>query len=254
MFFILSKLLRFLISPIIWIVVLFLLAIIFKKKTFSKKFLLISLSLLIFFSNPFIFHETMRLWEPKLVQKKDLKPKYSYGIVLTGMLSYTKEYSRINFNSASDRIFQALELYKEGIIEKIFISGGSGAVLNQENKEAIILKDYLILIGIPNEDIIIEPYSKNTHENALEAAKYLNPKENNETYLLITSAYHLRRAAACFKKQGFSFDIYPTDFYTGKRSFAPDMLIIPKAEAISGWTTLIHELSGYIVYKIAGYS
>jgi uncharacterized SAM-binding protein YcdF (DUF218 family) len=195
----------------------------------------------------------MRLWEPGITLKKDLKTSYDYGIVLSGMLTYDKKNETINFGTATDRILQTLELYKEGYIEKIFISGGSGEVFNQEFKESLILKELLITLDIPENDIIIDLKSRNTYENAIETAKILNPKENNSTYLLITSGFHMRRATGCYKKQGFDFDIYTTDNYSQSRLFTPDMLIVPQPLALSGWTLLIHEITGFIVYKIAGY-
>jgi uncharacterized SAM-binding protein YcdF (DUF218 family) len=169
------------------------------------------------------------------------------------MITYDDKYERINFMASNDRLMQALELYRLGYCEKIFITGGSGKIFNQKHKESIILKDYLILLGIPESDIVIESQSKNTYENAVESAKILNPTENKNTYLLITSAYHMRRAVGCFSKQGFVFDIYVTDRYSGNRKFTLDQLFVPKAEVLEGWTLLIHEVTGYVVYGLVGY-
>lgn len=253
MFFYLSKIFQYLLSPTIWIIVLFGLSIILKEKPLIKRLRIIAFSMLVFFTNPFIFHEFMRAWEPDAVQKTELEETYDYGIVLSGMITYDDKYSRINFKSSSDRLLQAIELYQDGVIEKLFITGGSGEIFNQKHKESEILKEYLILLGIPPDDIIIEKNSKNTYENAVESAKILKPKESNDTYLLITSAYHMRRAVGCFEKQGFELDTYVTDRYSGKRKFTLDQLFVPKAETLNGWTLLIHETSGYVIYGIVSY-
>ncbi len=207
--------------------------------------------MLVFFSNPFVFYEFMRAWEPKAKFKSELKQSYDYGILLTGMITYDTKYERINFKSSSDRLWQTIDLYQEGYLKKIIIVGGSGEVFNQEFKESAILKDYLIKLGIPSEDILIETNSRNTYENAVETAKILKPNENKNSYLLISSAYHMKRSKACFKKQGFDVDIYVTDRYAGKRIFSLD-LFIPKSEILQNWTLLIHEVSGYIIYWISG--
>lgn len=253
MFFFLSKIFQYLLSPTVWIIVLLGLSIILKEKQLSKFLRIVSFSMIIFFTNPFIFHEFMRNWEPDATQKIELKNKYDYGIVLSGMITYDEKYSRINFKSSSDRLFQAIELYHKGVFEKFFLSGGSGEIFNQKHKESEILKEYLILLGIPREDIIVEKESKNTYENAVESAKILQPRNNENTYLLITSAFHMRRASGCFAKQGFEFEIYVTDRYSGNRKFTLDQLFVPKAETLTGWTLLIHEVSGHIVYRIMGY-
>lgn len=253
MFFYLSKIFQYLFSPSVWIIVLFALSLIIKEQKLRRFLSIVAFSLLVFFTNPFIFHEFMRAWEPDAVRKTELKQKYDYAIVLTGMITYDDKYERINFMASNDRLMQALELYRLGYCEKIFITGGSGKIFNQEHKESIILKDYLILLGIPESDIEIESQSKNTYENAVESAKILNPTESQKTFLLITSAYHMRRAAGCFSKQGFTFDTYVTDRYSGNRKFTLDQLFVPKAETLQGWTLLIHEVTGYVVYGLVGY-
>ncbi len=251
MFFYLSKIFQYLFSPTIWIIVLFGISIILKEEKTAKNLRIIAFIMLLFFSNPFIFYECMRAWEPEAKQKTEIKDHYDYGIVLTGMMTYDAKYDRINFKSSVDRLLQALELYQEGIIDKIFISGGSGEVFNQKDKESAILKDFIIKLGIPDEDIVIETESKNTYENAVEARKILKPETKKDTYLLITSAFHMRRAEGCFKKQGFELDTYVTDRYAGKRKFTPD-LIVPKPEILNNWTLLVHEVGGYIIYDISG--
>ncbi|MDD2635358.1 MAG: YdcF family protein [Bacteroidales bacterium] len=253
MFFYLSKILQYLISPSVWIIVLFALSLIIKEKPLKKYFAIIAFSFFAFFTNPFIFHEFMRAWEPDAIHKTELKKKYDYAIVLSGMITYDCKFDRINFKSSNDRLMQAIQLYREGYCKKIFITGGSGEILNQQYKEAEILKDFLILLGIPESDILVERESKNTYENAVESAKILRPKENKVSYLLITSAYHMRRAAGCFAKQGFEFDIYVADRFSGKRKFTLDQIFVPKAEVLDGWTLLIHEVTGYLVYGIMNY-
>ncbi|HNQ68750.1 MAG TPA: YdcF family protein [Bacteroidales bacterium] len=252
MFFLLSKIFQFVFSPLTWILVLFTISFIIRKEQKTAKHLrVIAFSLLLLFSNPFIFYECMRAWEPEAKQKSEIKEYYDYGIVLTGMMTYDEKYDRINFNSSNDRLLQAVELYRENRIGKIFITGGSGEIFNQSAKESEILKDYLVVLGIPSEDIEIETVSRNTYENAVESAKILKPDRNSQTYLLITSAFHMRRAEGCFKKQGFIFDTYVTERYAGKRVFTPD-IFLPKSEIFQSWALLIHEIGGYIVYDITG--
>jgi uncharacterized SAM-binding protein YcdF (DUF218 family) len=253
MFFILSKILHYLLTPLLWIVIVIIVSFLIKNKVQQKKLRIISLIMLLFFTNPFIEDEFMRIWEIDAIKIENINKTYDYGIVLTGMISWDAKYERINFRRSTDRLMQTLDLYKMGIIDKIFIVGGSGLLFDQKNKESVILQDFLIRIGIPEDDILIESESRNTYENAREAAVILKPKESNESYLLITSAFHMRRSAACFKKQGFEFDIFVADRYAGSRKFSLDHIIVPKAETLSRWNVLLREICGFIVYKIMGY-
>ncbi len=252
MFFILSKVFQFLFSPLTWILVLLIPAVIIHKKKpkSAKKMMITAFAMLIFFTNPFLLYEAMRAYEVDAVKKEELRENYDYAILLSGMLTYDDYYDRINFQRSADRLLQTLDLYHEGRVKKIFITGGSGEIFNQKDKEAIILKDYLMKIGIPEEDILIESNSRNTFENARESVNIL-PPDKGYKFLLITSAFHMRRTIACFKKQGYSFDVYVTDRYAGKRRWNID-LFVPKAEILSYWAILFREIGGLAVYKITG--
>jgi len=252
MFFYLSKLLMFLITPVVWIVVCLFISLLSKKRARKKTYLIAALLILLFFSNGFILDEFMRKWEMPATKYEDLK-KYDYGIILSGMITYDSYYDRLDFKQSADRLFQAVELYKKKYIKKIFITGGSGSILKPDFQESRYLKDYLIIIGIPEKDILIEVNSRNTRENAVETAKILLPENKNADYLLITSAFHMRRALKCYDKVGIHADPYCTNRYSGPRKFVFDHLFIPDSGTLMTWTLLIHEIAGYVTYAVFGY-
>lgn len=254
MFFILSKVLLFFISPIVWIIGLLLYSLFTKKTKWKKRAFVISLAMLLFFSNSFILDEFMRMWEIKASRYEILNKTYDYGIILGGMITYDTDYERLGFQRSVDRLLQAVELYKLKKIKKIFICGGSGSIVNYEFKEGEILRDYLVtIIGIPEEDILMESKSRNTRENAIYAAEVLQNQEEDVSYLLITSSYHMRRSIGCFNKVGIYADPYATDRYSGQRKYIIDHLFVPNVEAIATWSLLIHEVVGYVVYYAFGY-
>jgi len=252
MFFILSKLLSFFTSPIIWIFLLLLIALLLKNPKKKKRFLIATLAVFYFFTNSFVADEVMRIWEVKHININNIN-SYDYGIVLGGVISgYDTKNKQVIFNRSVDRLLQGIELYKKGIIKKIVFTGGSGSVIERNKIEANYIKNFLINIGIPNNDIIIENESRNTYENAL-FTKNIIGAETNRTDLLITSGYHMRRSAACFKKQGFSFDVYSADRFSGNRKFVFDHLFIPNIGALEQWRVILHEWYGFIAYRFMGY-
>ena len=252
MFFIFSKILTFFISPIIWILALLLYAVFSKNQTKKRRCLIFALVFFLFLSNLVFVNEAFQLWEVPAIKNENLE-KYDIGIVLGGMISYDKSLDRMQFHSGVDRLLQAIDLYKKSYIKKILFTGGSGSIKYLDNKEGIWIKKYLITIGIPEEDILIESESRNTHENALFTKRLLDSNKINGKYLLITSAFHMRRSVACFKKVGLMVKPYSTDRFSGPMKFELDFLFLPKIEAISDWELLIHEMTGYFIYKIAGY-
>lgn len=254
MFFILSKSLSFLIKPIILVLICFILGFSLKKPRWKKRFLVGGFVLLIIFTNDFLSNEFMRWWEIPATPLEQLEGKYDVAIVLTGVTeSKMLPRDRVHFKKGADRVTHALQLYHHKKVKKILVSGGSGDPLEQSYKEARELFKFLRLAGVPARDLMVEPHSRNTHESAIQVTKMLKPAVGNNKYLLITSGFHMRRALACFEKQGLPVKGYSADFYSLERKYFIWMFFMPSDEALTRWTKLNKEIVGYIVYKMMGY-
>lgn len=252
MFYVLSKIIGLAFDPIIWILAVFIIAFFIKKQKLKQKFLLTGILITLFFSNSFILNEVFYRWEPKAVAVNNLKPTYDYGIVLSGMVWHDTETQRTSFMKSSDRIWQAVRLYEIGRIDKILITGGAASYFQNDTIESVLLKNFLVEIGIPKGDIVIEEQARNTRENASYTAELL--KDSTYTnLLLITSASHMPRSIKCFEKVDLKCDIYPTDHYSGARKYNFETLVTPSAQTLSNWNAIIHEWFGMLSYKIAGY-
>lgn len=253
MFFILSKTLHFLLMPLLWVLLLLFLTVFLKSMKWRRVSLPAALAVLLLFSNPFLANEAWRAWEVNAAPVSEVG-HHDVAVILTGVTSYREDISdRIHTAKGADRFLHPLQLYRLGKIDKFLISGGSGQVLTDHVPEAEQIEKVLLLAGVPEEDIVTEGNSRNTHENALNTASVLQRHPEWQQVLLVTSAFHMRRSAACFQKAGVDADAFSTDFYTLERSYTPDELIIPSAIAFSNWHLLIHEITGYIVYKLLGY-
>lgn len=255
MFFLISKIVSFLFTPIFWIFSLLVFALFSKKPVRKKKSLIWGIVLFYLFSNAFILEEVSRIWEVPATSYSDLKI-YDAGIVLGGMLFYDYQFDRIQFERGADRLFQAIELYKAGYIKKIFFVGGSGSLESPHIKEGFFAKRYLLTIGIPENDIWIENQSRNTRENAVNAKQFLAGNNSGSSkFLLITSGLHMRRSLACFNRAGLDVMPYSVDRTAGPvRRFTLDHLLIPNVNTLMMWNALIHEWIGMVVYKIRGYA
>ena len=127
--------------------------------------------LILFFSNSFVFSEFMRAWEVPVVKDEDIHKTYDYGIVVGGMLAYDRANRRINFKQGIDRLLHAIELYKSRKINKIFITGGSGSLTDQREKEAIHLRHDLLRVGSPEKI-----FSSNSIPRTRERMRFLRPR------------------------------------------------------------------------------
>lgn len=254
MFFFLSKTLGYLIKPTVIVFITFLGAWLTRNKK-RKKFLLVAgFGLLLFFSNEFIANELMNVWEIPATPFSAIDRPYSYGILLCGS---TREHQgpqdRVYIGSAADRINHTLQLYKTGKIKKIMISGGSGRLIDTGSREADELFSLLQLMGVPPEDMVVENRSRNTRESAVEVAALLQPLTRASDCLLITSASHMRRSLATFRRAGWECTPFSADFRGQGRKYQFDILFIPKVEAIVNWQILLKEWTGYLTYWMAGY-
>lgn len=235
-----------------WVFILLVLAYFHKNRKNKKRLVYLSIGLLYLFSNNSIFHIVNSEWSMPAI-KLNPNQKYQFAIVLGGIANFDKKVQRIRFSASADRLFQAIYLYKTQTVKKLIISGGSGDILHPDLLESEIVKDYLMKINIPENDILIENKSKNTHENAFYTAKLLKSIHFKDSCLLITSAVHMRRAKACFEKEGIKIIAYPSTQILDKHLYLPDKLLLPDASVLSGWQQLMHEMLGYIVYWSRNY-
>lgn len=254
MFFFVSKVLGYIISPFIVICGLLIASLIVKKQPVKKRLLYAGLFLMFFCANDFIANEMMMWWEIPVTPYSEMTRTYDWAIVLTGVTKHEEGlHDRVFFNRGADRVTHTVQLYKMGKVKKILVSGGSGRLVAVDRKEAEDVADAMLLMGVPPADIVIEINSRNTHESAVAAKAMLDGKTTAADCLLVTSAYHMRRSAACFAKVGWKTDCFTVDFLSHSRRFTPDVLLIPKLEAIANWHTLLREWLGMVSYKLAGY-
>lgn len=255
MFFMLSKLLVYLFRPITWVILLLAYAWLGRREGRKRKAVLTALALLFLLSNQTLFNLAVRAWEPDLLTAGQLTEAYDIGILLGGFSNpYIRPgHDRFNLNDRANRFVNVLELYHSGKIRRIMVSGGSGQLLSDAPLEAIEARDFLLKLGVPAQDILIEPNSRNTYENALFSKKVLDEAAPGARCLLLTSAWHMHRAYGCFEKQGLKTTPFPVDYLSEQWRFTPDRLLMPNARTFFLWELIIKEWVGYLAYRVKGY-
>jgi len=117
------------------------------------------------------------------------------------------------FNSSVGRVLAAVALARRHPEAKLALVGGEGAFFPVGLAESRATSNFVIEEGISPERVIIEERSRSTHENALFAKAAIAPKLG-ETWVLVTSAFHMPRAVASFSAVGWPVIPYPVDFKT----------------------------------------
>ena len=255
MFFILSKIFYFFIQPLNWIIVFLFLALITKNERKRRRILRGCLFVVVLFTNPFIANRVFFAWEYPMSPMENMRDTFDVGIVLGGYSSsetYANE-DRLNFSFAVNRLTDALVLYKKGNIKKILLTGGDGKLLGEAENEAEAVKPFLLQMGVPESDILIEGEARNTHENATFTKKLLEKRGFQGKLLLITSASHMNRSLACFNKIGLKTTPFATHFVANRVQMDTRSLILPDSLNFYKWNSFIKEWIGYVVYYFQGY-
>lgn len=159
--------------------------------------------------------------------------------------------AQVIVNDAGERPIYLADLARRFPAARLVFSGGSGFV-GGGIAEADIVSRQADTIGVPRTRLILENRSRNTRENATFTAALVHPKPG-ERWLLVTSAWHMPRAVGCFRQAGFAIDAFPVDYRTRGwgdlvrfNGFASDGLLQLDL-AVKEWI-------GLVVYRWAGYT
>jgi uncharacterized SAM-binding protein YcdF (DUF218 family) len=249
MFFILSKILIYLLNPLLWIVTGLALSIFLSKPKIKRRVCWASFISLVLLSNPFLLNQYAQRWDIPGGEIETNKI-YSCAIVLGGFSS-EDENGKGFFNSSSDRFIQALKLQTTGKVSHLLITGGNSEIIPGKFKESLWVKDQLKLFNVADSSILIESSSRNTLENASFSKRELINRDLSPPYLLITSGFHMRRSLYTFRKAGIHVLPFSTNYIAGKSKVSIDDFV-PQAEVLGKWGVYLKELIGFGIYYVKG--
>lgn len=132
---------------------------------------------------------------------------------------------------------------------RLVFTGGSANIAGGVS-EAYAVRKLWLSLGVPSAQMTFESKSRNTWENAVFTRALVDPKPN-ETWLLVTSAWHMPRSMGIFRKTGFNVIPYPVDYetYGDKRDLQPPHLAISEMSMLDN---AMHEWIGLAAYHLTG--
>lgn len=161
-------------------------------------------------------------------------------------------WGQMQLNEGGERYTAALALARRFPEARILFTGGSGALRDlagTETSEAHMAGRFFRDQGVSPERLLLEGQSRNTAENARLSLALAAPKPG-ETWVLVTSAFHMLRAMRSFETAGWAGLVpWPVDYRTS--AFTDGM----------GWNltrnllvlnTAIREQVGQITYRLSG--
>ncbi|MEK7245144.1 MAG: YdcF family protein, partial [Pseudomonadota bacterium] len=181
----------------------------------------------------------------------ELPARIDGAVVLGGMVDpfVTRARGQLALGGAVERLFALAEIGRRHPQAALVFSGGSGVLGRQDATEAEALRPHLAAFGLDPARVVFENRSRNTHENAVLTRALVQPRPG-ETWVLVTSAFHMPRAVGAFRHAGWTVVPYPVDY-----QLEPDPPSGWGFDFLGGMSALraaLHEWSGLVAYRLAG--
>ncbi|MFU0504559.1 YdcF family protein [Pseudaminobacter sp. NGMCC 1.201702] len=254
MFFFLSKVFWFFIQPLnlaIFLLLVGLVALVARWKRLaiagcSGAFLILAFATWTSLGALMLTPLEERFGRPAVLEKVD-------GIiVLGGGLEGAINLARGGYelNAGGDRMVETAILARRFPTAKVVVSGGTGTLVLDGEGDAETAPRLLSALGVERQRMVLENKSRDTYENALFTKELVSPKPG-ETWLLVTSAFHMPRSMALFAKAGFAVTPWPVDYRTSGVEGVGFFRDAPQ-DSLRNTTTAIREWIGLIAYWLSG--
>jgi len=224
------------------------------RRQWGRFFGLAGIVVVLFFSCPLVGEGLLRTLEEEYPMLEPQACPQADAVVVLGGVTDPPVPPRksVEVGPGFDRLLHGMRLLREGRAPYLILSGGTISFLvGSDMSEAVQLQTLALEYGIDPETILLEERSRNTYENAVFIRQLLQER-GLERVLLVTSAAHMRRAAATFRSQGVEFVPAPADVRAGPPSFNP-IRLLPTLRGLNCSTVAIKEYVGWWVYRLRGW-
>ena len=262
MFLYLSKLIPLFFYPLGFACICCVLALflIWKRPRVTAFLIAIALFVLLFSSNAWVSRFLVRSLEWQNIPAAEL-PTAEAIVVLGGATkSVYPPRTTVDLSESGDRVLYAAQLYRQQKAPLIIVSGGRIDWRGGGAPESEDMAKLLIFMGVKSEDIIQEPDSLNTYENAVNVKKILLDRKIGGI-LLVTSAMHMPRSLAIFQHQKIEAIAAPTDFLVTEGEIqelastpkGAILNLLPDSKNLDNFTIALKEYIGMVVYRLRGW-
>ncbi len=257
MSFFLSKFLPLFIYPVGLVIVLLIFALISLIRLHRRSAIIaVSAAIVILYmsSMPLLSGAIIRSLEYQNLPFQNLPSSEAIVVLGGGTLAQIPPRPWVEVSDAGDRILYGSRLWLQKKAPLLILSGGRSSLLGEGGRaEAEDMAEIAVALGVEKAAIAQDPNSLNTYENAVNVKKILQ-KLNLNKILLVTSAIHMPRSLAIFRKLGIEAIAAPTDFNVVENSQPPNIFkFLPDADALKNTTNALKEYVGLTIYKLYGW-
>ena len=172
-------------------------------------------------------------------------------VVLGGMLTWVPSKQGLVAEWGDpDRFFAGVDLMTAGRAPTLIFTGGKFPWDMGLEAEGHVLKKYAQRMGIPADKIWVTADVQNTEQEAVEVSKLLKGSSGEgKKIILVTSAFHMKRAKMLFVQRGLDVFPYSVDFKSSQTALTP-MSFLPHVNALGTTDAVIRESLGIVFYKL----
>jgi uncharacterized SAM-binding protein YcdF (DUF218 family) len=205
-------------------------------------------------ASPIVSNRLLLSLERKVPPPESYAPAAAIVLLGGGMAPILPEHRFPETNASGDRVLHAARLWKAGLAPVVVATGGYITMLTDApGTEADLYARLLIdLFGLPDSAVVRMGQSRTTYEDAVLTEKLFAERGLKKDILLVTTASHMPRAAALFRKQGFAVHIAPADFRGDSDPAFKLYRLLPSASSLGETTTALHEIIGTWAYRLMG--
>jgi len=209
--------------------------------------------LLLICSNPFVGRYAIRSAEGWAERRSvaDVVPADAI-VVLSAGRTLAPGPDKVSEWQDANRFFGGVELFVAGKGPLLVFTGARPSSDPTAPTEGDVLREYADRLGVPRGHILVTDEVTNTADEAREVLAVLAPRLNRvPRVILVTSAFHMPRAAAQFIAAGMVVDPFPVDFSiaAGRRTTVMDF--VPSIPALHLTHTALREFYGRVFYGLS---
>ena len=179
-------------------------------------------------------------------------PAHVDGIIVLGgavMPDMTADRGIPALNDSAERMTTAVALARRYPAARLVFTGGNGSLIHGAMMEGEVARDLFLSLGVPPDQLTIESNSRNTYENATMSKALVHPQPG-QTWILITSAWHMPRSVGIFRALGWNVLPWPV----GYKSAHSLVMWLPTSlgDHLLGLDAAVHEWVGLVSYRLLG--
>jgi len=158
------------------------------------------------------------------------------------------------WSEAVDRFEAGMALFQAGKAPVLVCTGARIPWYPEARPEGEILAERAAALGVPHGQMLVTDKVTNTADEARAVARHLQEQRSttpNAQIILVTSAFHMRRARVLFARAGFQVVPFPVDFHVSVGRTFTMLDLLPTASSLSKTELALREWYGFLFYQPA---